>query len=360
MNNRSVDVSVIVPMYNVEKYIEQCISSIQKQSFKNIEVILIDDGSSDSSLSIVNEIAIKDNRIKIITQKNKGPSIARNLGLKYCQGKYIVFVDSDDFVEENFIEELYLMMETGNLDICTSGAIIDFSEEGYQKNISVKMSKLAYDKTNIARIIFELDKLELFYYVWNKMYRRELIEKNNLSFGEQDIPGEDLIFNCKIFKLANSVGIVNKAYYHYVKRNVDTIVSTFNAKLLSKVEYFNQCRIELYREFGLTSEDNQSVLYNYCFGYYKKYIMDLFRPTCMYSRREKIELIKKILSKSDFQFYLIYFRKDNVFYKGLGKLLQNGEAFFVYYYCLIFMNLRYKFFNLYKIVRKRKFQNERF
>ena len=110
-------VSIIVPMYNSEKYIERCVKSLISQSYKNIEIVIVDDGSKDNSLQLIKDYANKDSRIKVYTQSNQGPSVARNTGLDNSTGKYIMFVDADDFIEHNMFKNLVDIIKVNRVDI---------------------------------------------------------------------------------------------------------------------------------------------------------------------------------------------------------------------------------------------------
>ena len=128
-------ISVVVPIYNVEKYLKTCIETIIKQTYKNIEIILVNDGSTDNSLQICNEFKEKEKRIKVINKKNGGLSDARNIGLKKAKGKYICFIDSDDFINEKYIEELHSLIIKNNaqIAICSFENVNEFGESIYKK-----------------------------------------------------------------------------------------------------------------------------------------------------------------------------------------------------------------------------------
>ena len=172
-----VDISIIVPVYNVEKYISCCINSILNQTYKNFELILIDDGSTDNSAKICKEYAILDNRIKVFHKKNEGVSKARNFGLEVSVGKYIMFCDSDDYVENTWCEELYkTILVNQNSWIMCNTCVIDYASQ--RKKI----------KQNNLDIISILEKED--YYVsmqvgfsgaiWNKIFNRKILLDNNI------------------------------------------------------------------------------------------------------------------------------------------------------------------------------------
>jgi glycosyltransferase involved in cell wall biosynthesis len=205
-------VSIIVPVYNVEKYLEKCLDSLINQTLKDIEIICINDGSLDNSINILEKYAIKDNRLKIISQKNAGLSAARNTGINAASGDYIGFCDSDDWVSLDFYEKLYKCAVQNNTDIAC-GEIIKI-RKGKEKKF------LTYNNETIAKTY--LEKLQScnvpdYSYVWNKIYRLSKIKKHNLYF-EEGITYEDIIFSPQaLFYLDKTVTIKN-TYYYYLSR----------------------------------------------------------------------------------------------------------------------------------------------
>ena len=205
-------VSIIVPVYNVEKYLEKCLDSLINQTLKDIEIICINDGSLDNSINILEKYAIKDNRLKIISQKNAGLSAARNTGINAASGDYIGFCDSDDWVSLDFYEKLYKCAVQNNTDIAC-GEIIKI-RKGKEKKF------LTYNNETIAKTY--LEKLQScnvpdYSYAWNKIYRLSKIKKHNLYF-EEGITYEDIIFSPQaLFYLDKTVTIKN-TYYYYLSR----------------------------------------------------------------------------------------------------------------------------------------------
>ena len=172
-----VKVSIIVPVFNVEQFLGKCLDSLVNQTLKDIEIICVNDGSTDNSLEILNNYAKQDLRIKIINKKNSGLSTARNTGMKIAQGKYIGFVDSDDWVDLDFYEKLYNSAIKNNADIAVS--------EIYEVHWNRKFYKQKFEKEkcieNIEEKFYTLNIPE-YSYVWNKIYKRTKIEKYNFQF----------------------------------------------------------------------------------------------------------------------------------------------------------------------------------
>lgn len=191
-----IAVSVIVPVYNVEKFLCRCLSSIINQSLKNIEIICINDGSTDKSAKILKEFGHKDERIIVINQKNQGISATRNNGIKMAQGEFISFIDSDDWIDTNFLEKLYNAAKENHCDIACGGII---RLHKFNKKIFLK-----HDKQIISENLQE--KLELCdvpdkSYVWNKIYKASELKRTDLKFNVGMIY-EDVIFTPQVlFKL---------------------------------------------------------------------------------------------------------------------------------------------------------------
>ena len=147
-------VSVIVPVYNMEKYLEKCLKSIIDQTYKKIEIIIVNDGSTDSSIEICNKFKENDNRIKIITKKNAGLGMARNTGLENANGEYVYFIDSDDYIEETLIEDNIKLIKEYKLDIVTFGAILFEENEKIIKEIRPIFKKQIFIGKEITNIFF--------------------------------------------------------------------------------------------------------------------------------------------------------------------------------------------------------------
>lgn len=205
-------ISIIIPIYNVEKYLPACVESILQQTYKNLEVILVDDGSPDRCPVICDELAQKDDRIQVIHQKNKGLSGARNTGIDNAQGDYLIFVDSDDTVEQTLVEELYTYAEKWNCAIVACGRNYIF-EDGQI------VCKIAHDESKVygfEEAMQEMNSFRLFdMSAWAKIYRKELFE--DIQFPEGKL-SEDYYIMYKLFDKAQTIGYVAKPLYNYLQR----------------------------------------------------------------------------------------------------------------------------------------------
>ena len=232
-------ISIIVPVYQVEEYLSQCIESIIRQTYKDIEIILVDDGSLDSSGDICDKFARTDNRIKVIHTKNGGVSKARNIGLKNACGKYICFIDSDDYVKEDYIERLFELCIENDSDISICG-VIDI-ENGQVKNKS-KAINTVYSSTQAIKEVFE--EKNFYCVMWAKMFKKRLFEYYN--FCEDTAVAEDLQIIYKIFDEASSIAINTKeCLYYYRVREGSTQNSKFNKNHEKELEILEEAIVYL-------------------------------------------------------------------------------------------------------------------
>ena len=212
----SPKVSVIIPIYNAEKYMKQCLDTVINQTLEDIEIICVDDGSTDKSLEILNQYQEKDERIIIITQKNKGGGTARNTGLKIAKGEFLLFLDADDFFEEHMLEKSYDKGKTDDADI------VIFATRSY----SEKKKRLMHSVQGIP--LKDMFHDQPFNYMavpdhlftafrrapWNKFYRTDFVRKNNLWFQEIYV-ANDVLFICLSLALAERISILNDIFVYY-------------------------------------------------------------------------------------------------------------------------------------------------
>lgn len=210
-------VSIIVPVYNVEKYLRKCLDSLINQTLKEIEIICVNDGSKDNSPKILEEYAKKDNRIIVINQENAGLSVARNSGIDIAKGEYIGFVDSDDWVDLDFFEKLYYSATSNDADIAVGGII---RVTGIKKKKFLNFEKETL--TDNVNLKFELCDVPEKSYVWNKIYKTEKLKEIGLEF-EKGIFYEDCIFTPQALFYLGKIVTVPNIYYYYLRRGNSTV-----------------------------------------------------------------------------------------------------------------------------------------
>lgn len=203
---KGIKVSVIVPIYNTEKFLKRCIDSVLNQSLKELEIILVNDGSTDNSNKICLEYSEKYENIKYLNKLNTGCSDSRNIGIRMATGEYIAFLDSDDYVEKNMYENLYNKAYTENMDIVMCGILYHYLSEG---------RKCSYSPKSIDNFKEYFKHSILIACPSNKIFKREFILKNKILFPLNIHQGEDLVFCFKSLSFTNRVGYINKDYYQY-------------------------------------------------------------------------------------------------------------------------------------------------
>lgn len=237
MLNEEKKVTIIVPIYNIEKYLKRCIESIINQSYVNIEIILVNDGSTDNSKKIVEEFSDMDERIKIINKPNGGLSSARNTGLEISSGDYIMFVDGDDWIDKNCVEKCL-----ENIEQDTDVVLFPYIREYIGKSIKNEIyrnDKIYFKdeevKEKILKRLFGIngedlkrpDRLEDISTAWGKMYKANLIKDEKFT-DTQIIGTEDLWFNVNVFLKAKYVVFTKDTYYHYYKENEASLTKKYN------------------------------------------------------------------------------------------------------------------------------------
>lgn len=223
-------ISIVVPIYNLEKYIERCVESIRNQSYSKLEIILVNDGSKDDSGRICDTIAQKDERVKVIHKINGGLSDARNTGIEAAKGKYIGFIDGDDYIDHDMFETLYHEIIQKQADIASCG----YYEEFTDKKIVLCCSDttVVLNRKEAYRALFDRKPI-LGCSSCNKLFRKTLFDKERYTVG---IQGEDLDLIYRIISHANNIVCVNAVKYHYVHRAGSITTSGFNPRYMDIIE----------------------------------------------------------------------------------------------------------------------------
>jgi len=250
MKKKHISVSVIVPVYNVAPYLARCLDSLVGQTLKDIEIICIDDKSTDNSLEILQEYAKKDSRIKIIAQKhNGGVAAARNAGIDMATGEYLGFVDSDDYVDTDFYEKLYETAKKNNADMARGNLeLVDYNSKKIICN-------------QVLKSIQAHGKWHYLYQWWCAIYKKELLQKNNIKF----LPGvsysEDIVFLTQCISKSNTVLSVANVFYHYVRRDGSLDTNILSAKKISDI--ISNCNIiaDIYNNATISDDE-----YIYCYS----------------------------------------------------------------------------------------------
>lgn len=307
-------ISVIIPMYNAEKTIEKCIISILNQTYENLEIIIINDGSVDNSENICKKLMKKDERIKYFYKQNSGVSDTRNYGLEKAKGYYVAFVDSDDFLEKNMYELMIKESEDSDVVICNYNKIINDKEIKLESNIN---GKVCFD---LEEMILKIENKKINIYInppWNKLIKKQIIEDNNMKFNSEISLGEDLIFNLKVMQKANKIKVLNKKLYNYIVTDNGLCLKKRNSE-----EYLRESKNLILELLGLSDKVNNLdniILNELCScvirmgkqndRIYAKKLLKLVRND------EKYNIKNKLLTKKNFIVYkLLKLKMYNTIY----------------------------------------------
>ena len=295
-------ISVIIPVYNAEKYLKKCIESVQHQTYENIEIILVDDGSKDNSLQICNEFAQKDTRISVFSKKNGGAASARNKGLDVCKGEYIYFVDCDDYIAVNTLEVMMKHLHEKNADMVVGGySMVDENGEIITHNNElIKWRECLVSGKQFFVLNCTNEKAPLVY-AWNKLYSKKIFDTIRYDIGK--LHEDECIFH-KVCICCNSVAVIEDEVYFYLKRE-NSIMGTYN--YYSGMDIFETY---LDRIFYIETEMKNSQEMQHAFGHT---INVLFYSAFVYSRElgfdnVNLNMQMKTLRKKVIKFIPIFWR----------------------------------------------------
>ena len=335
--------SLILPVYNVEKYVKRCVNSLLRQEYTDYEIILVDDGSTDSSGSICDKLADKNNNIFAYHKEIGGLSDARNYGMDRAKGNYILFIDSDDWVDEKLLISLHNHLNKSNVDILKFG--FQKMQEGNYKNTFFSYFNIGvYDRRQIEETIlpYTIGPKRLFCYeqnacksVWSHVYSLNFLRENNIRFvSEREILNEDYLFNLHTLLYAKSLEVTHYILYYYDYREAS----------LSKRYITNEFerKLKLHREYKLLLERN-GLFERYETPYYSECVDGFYacisNECCCWNETSKyaVQNIKKILNCKECEISLLKCKRSNMNLKG--KVI----------YWLMRLKFAYLMYILYKI-----------
>ena len=285
---KEVLVSVIIPAYNVGNYLEECVRSLLCQTYRKYEIIIIDDGSTDSTYIVGKKLALENNKIKIFHQENQGVSVARNVGMQKARGEYYIFVDADDTVAPQYIDTLVTCVEKADM------GMIGFTSEKDKLTILVKR-EIVYDSaSNIIQNI--LCETNYDGYLWDKIFQRRIIEKNHMKFKKNIVVWEDLLFVLEYLENCKQAAILDDNLYYYRYREGSAVNSVSIDKYRSKYEVMEEIKR---RNYDRKSQSKKKISFLYLetmFSYLNQvliYKKDLDKIDTILSKVSIIELLEQ-------------------------------------------------------------------
>lgn len=313
--------SIIIPVYNTEKYLERCLNSVVKQKFKEFEVLVILDGSPDNSIEICNKYKKMDKRIKVYVKDNEGLGLTRNYGIERAKGEYIAFLDSDDFVDENFYGNMIEKAKEKEYDIIFSEyrRYIE-KDDKIQNNFGALPNEI--DKLSPKDILKKMLRQEMGMSVWRSIYRLKIIKDNNIRFlSEREYISEDICFNFQFLNFCKNVSSCNGQYYYYCQ-NGASLSKSYRSDRYDKTKKLIEKLLEYREKYSLDDEIEKSIKYLF-FGYVK----GICNSEVKNNKKNAYKNINNILN-------------DNIFIdtlKEINNMPKDKKSLFIY----ILMKLRF-------------------
>jgi len=330
----SPELSIIVPVYNAEKYLRKCIDSILAQTFTNFECIIVDDGSTDSSSDICEHYSQADTRIIVVHQENSGVSAARNKGIEIARGKFIGIVDSDDYIQINMYENLIAATNEVNIDVVCCG---------YTENIkpyTISNEDFIFSNSKAIEIIHYLEMRQAFGMVWNKIYKKTILDTYKIKSPVSIKFGDDMLFNLQYFKYVKTAYISSNRFYYYLHDNQNAVTK---GKLTFAEANF---RFENVSTMFLQIDDNsKSVFYSELLAKDFKYTIALFLR--LYAEKKGIEERLVIINKLK-----NFYKENNAKNKFRNMVVAGTYKMLLYLPAKLFDIIFYTIFLTYVVVVK--------
>lgn len=303
-------VSVIVPIYQAESILHRCINSILKQTFIDYELLLVNDGSVDKSGCICDKYAKDNKNIRVFHQKNAGPSAARNKGIDAAKGKYIVFIDADDFVDENFLRNFFLQEKNPENTLVQQG-YVKVAKNGIEKPIHFTAKR--YPADQFSELFFEINFIKNFPFPWAKLYERKLIIDQNIRFKPEIRYGEDLIFILDYILQIDKIIINDNCGYYYI--NDEGSLSTSYQAYQKEIQRFLLVkeRIDLVDDKFQLSSKAQGAQYAHMANYLTRVFSSLYVGKNKKTRKKRMKIYK------NFDLELFDFIKQNYNAKNISR-----------------------------------------
>lgn len=289
-----IKISIIMPVYNVEEYVGKAIESILAQTFTEYEFLIVDDGTKDKSGEICDSYAKKDERIKVIHKENGGAPSARNTAIDIAKGKYVYFLDSDDWAEETMLADMYELAERNSAQLVVCGYYIDTYYGSKHISEKICVDNCLYTSAEKFREqSYRYFDRNMLYTPWNKLYLMEILQMYHLRF--PDTLWDDFPFNLSYLRHVERVVVSDRAYYHFIRARADSETSAYTAAMYEKREEEHGWMQELYREWGIDSEETQEMVERRYIERLIGCIANVTSSKCTLSGKERRAEIKKML-----------------------------------------------------------------
>ena len=295
--DREVKVSIIMPVYKVEDYVGKAIESIQAQTLEDFEFLIVDDGSPDRSGEICDEYAKRDPRIQVIHKENGGAPSARNTAIDIAKGKYMYFMDSDDWAEPTMLEDMYQLAERDNAQLVVAGFFIDtyYSETEYRTDHFVCESGIYANANEFRANAYKLFDKNLLYTPWNKLFRSSYLKENHLKFPQTF--WDDFPFVLSVIRNIERVTVTANEYYHFIRARAESETTAYRPGMYEKREEEHGWMVDLYQYWNVHDGASREMLARRYIERFMGCVENLTNPKCDLTYGEKRKQVKKMLAK---------------------------------------------------------------
>lgn len=291
----NIKVSVIMPVYGVEKFVGKAIESILSQTLKEFEFLIVDDGTKDRSGIICDEYAQKDSRITVIHKENGGAPSARNAAIPLAKGKYMYFMDSDDWAEPDMLEDMYNLAEKNNAQYVVTGYYIDtyYTDTEFVSQEQFQPDEVFASQEDFRKNAYRFFDQNLLYTPWNKLYLSSYILDNGLLF--PNVFWDDFPFNLSVIKDVERVVVSQNKYYHFMRARAESETAKYRPDMYEKREEENEWLQGLYKYWGIDDANSKEFLARRYIERFIGCVENITNPDCQLSGKEKRAIIKDML-----------------------------------------------------------------
>ncbi len=292
-----IKVSVIMPVYKVEQYVGKAIESILNQTLKEFEFLIVDDGTPDRSGEICDAYAQKDSRIQVIHKENGGAPSARNMAMDIAKGKYMYFMDSDDWAEPTMLQDMYELAEQNQAQLVVTGFYIDtyYSDTEYRTDHFVSEDAVYMESESFRKNAYKLFDKNLLYTPWNKLFLADYIQQYHLRFPQTF--WDDFPFNLSVVENVERVAVSSRQYYHFMRARAESETAAYRPEMYNKREEEHGWLINLYKKWNVMNPATKEMLARRYIERFIGCVENLTNPKCTLTYKEKRAEVKRMLSK---------------------------------------------------------------
>lgn len=289
-------ISVIMPAYRVENYIERAVRSLTEQTFQDFELIIVDDGSPDSTGALADRLAAQDQRLRVIHQENAGAPAARNRAMALATGRYFFFMDADDWAEKTMLAELFRVAEQHQLQAVIAGFYIDtyYDDERFTRQILSQPSEIFASQADFRAAAYRLFDSNLLYPPWNKLFRADYLKAHDIQFPLTF--WDDFPFNLAVFSDIEHVGIIKTPYYHFIRARAESETARYRADMYAKREEEHRWMLDLYQHWHIDDSLSLEMIYRRYAERVIGCIENVANPACPDGYSQKCAAVRAMLN----------------------------------------------------------------